>query len=808
MQRHLLAIILLLGTLNSFAQAPIKKLQAVKTDKSIKIDGDITDEAWKDAPIATGFIEFRPTPGKVEKHEQRTEVKLLYDNTAIYIAARMYEHPDSIEAQIVTRDQVGNADFIGVIFDTYRDRINGFGFYVTAAGSQYDARYSQTGNEDDLWNAVWDSDVKRDKDGWTAEMRIPYSALRFDNKEVQDWGLNFTRRRQRINQQSTWNNLDPKVSGFVPQFGDLIGIEKVTAPVRLAFSPYISSYVNHYPINTPNVSNTTGSFNGGMDVKYGINESFTLDMTLIPDFGQVQSDNQILNLSPFEVKFDERRQFFTEGTELFNKGELFYSRRIGSRPLNFYNVEGQLLPGETIVKNPGESRLINASKLSGRTAKGLGIGLFNAMTNTMRATIEDASGNRRYIETQPFTNYNILVFDQNLKNNSSVSFVNTNVLRQGSAYDANVTALLFDISNKENKYFVSGGTKMSYLSKGQGTEASTGYGYDFKAGKKSGNLVYNFRSALVDNKFDNNDLGILFNNNFWDNSTFIGYNVYKPNKWFNSFESWFETYYSRRYRPSDFQSFEVALGAWTTLKNFAQTHFNMEWSADGNDFYEARNGQMFRTSQSYGFDGQYSSNRAKRYNAGVFYEYEHVVLNKGNSYEIGFYQNLRISNKLSLGNDFVYNPQYNYTNWVGFDGNAPVFSTYNRQTIENSIDALYSFSPRMGISFRARHYWSTRDNKDYFNLNSDGTLSPRTGGTPFANLNFNTFNIDMIYTWQFAPGSELSIAWKDASLISETGTTRGYFRNFDRIMSTPQNNSLSVKVLYYVDYLQLRKRRT
>lgn len=186
-----------------------------------------------------------------------------------------------------------------------------------------------------------------------------------------------------------------------------------------------------------------------MDVKYGINQSFTLDMTLVPDFGQVRSDNQVLNLSPFEVKFDENRSFFTEGTELFSKGDLFYSRRVGARPINFYEVQNQLQANEYVVENPSESRLLNATKISGRTAQGLGIGFFNALTNKMEAVVENNLGERRFIETQPLSNYNILVFDQTLKNNSSVSFINTNVTREGSAYDANLSAFLFNINDKK-----------------------------------------------------------------------------------------------------------------------------------------------------------------------------------------------------------------------------------------------------------------------------------------------------------------------------------------------------------------------
>jgi hypothetical protein len=257
-------------------------------------------------------------------------------------------------------------------------------------------------------------------------MRIPYSALRFTSSEGQTWGLNITRRRNKTGQQYMWNPVDPKVNGFINQEGLWRGIEKIDAPIRLSFSPYFSTYVNHYPYKTAGKKDVTSSVNGGMDVKYGITDAFTLDMTLIPDFGQVQSDNQVLNLSPFEVRYNENRAFFTEGTELFNKGNLFYSRRIGSRPLHYWDVYGQLNTDEEVIKNPSESKLINATKISGRTKGGLGIGFFNALTKPIHATVEDNAKQKREIETAPLTNYNIIVFDQTLKNNSSVSFINTN----------------------------------------------------------------------------------------------------------------------------------------------------------------------------------------------------------------------------------------------------------------------------------------------------------------------------------------------------------------------------------------------
>ncbi|TDQ11854.1 DUF5916 domain-containing protein [Pedobacter metabolipauper] len=797
--------------LYSYAQKTVpvsKNIKAKRVTTAPKIDGIFDEAVWKDVIPATGFIENNPLPGRIESHERRTEVRFLYDDDAIYVAARMLSPRDSISRELVSRDEIGSADFIGVVFDTFLDKTNGYGFYVTAAGVQFDAKYSQVGGEDENWNAVWESSVKVDDTGWNAEFRIPYSALRFSDKEVQSWGLNLVRKRFLENSQTFWNFVDPKVNGFLNQSGILEGLEKIEAPLRLSFTPYVSAYANHYPYHTPGVKNASASFNGGMDVKYGINKSFTLDMTLIPDFGQVQSDSRILNLTPFEVKFDENRSFFTEGTELFNKGDLFYSRRIGTSPSYFNTLSTQLKPGETVVKSPQESKVLNATKISGRTAKGLGVGVFNAITNTMYAEVEDTEGNRRKIENQPLTNYNVLVLDQSLKNNSSVSVINTNILREGAAYDANVSAFLFSINDKDTRYYVNGNGKLSYLTGTDGNPGSTGYSYLIETGNQSGTFTWSYTQQLADRKFDPSDMGFYTNNNFFDQSVVLHYNIYKPGKWYNKILTYAEFEYSRMYKPGAYQSFSAGAGPYVQLKNFWSVELNVHYNAVGTDFYEARNGMKYQTPENYGFYVYVNPNRAKAYNFGGHVGFTKVSMAGGNNYDTYFFQNLRLSNRFNVGLDLRYEKNNSYINWVAANDSQTLFSRYDRNTIENSFDCKYSFSNKMGINARIRHYWSDRRNKDYYLLNTDGTLSDYTGTAPSGtDRNYNVFNIDLVYTWQFAPGSELSITYKDISETNEDFYTSRYSRNISNILNSPQNNSLSVKMLYFIDYHDLRKKK-
>ncbi|MEO5650122.1 MAG: DUF5916 domain-containing protein [Ginsengibacter sp.] len=791
----------------TMGQTIVKKSEAVKTKSTFKIDGDINEAAWKTAPLLTGFIELRPTPGVLENEQSKTEVYLLYDDNYIYVGGYCHEKSaDSVSKELVGRDRIGNSDFLGIVLDTYHDKINASGFYVTPYGEQYDAKYSVGGNEDDSWNAVWESAAKMQPDGWTFEMRIPYSALRFSNKENQTWGLNLVRKRQKTNQQLFWNKIDPDVRGFVNQEGEWTGIEKIKPPLRLSFSPYFSTYLNHYPYHTKGVNNYTSSVNGGMDVKYGINESFTLDMTLIPDFGQVQSDNKVLNLTPFEVKYNENRSFFTEGTELFSKGNIFYSRRIGRQPLHYYEVAGELGTNEHIVQNPTESKLINATKISGRTARGLGIGFLNAITKPMYALVEDDSGNRRQMETNPLTNYNILVLDQSLKNNSSISLINASVLRKGKDDNANVTAGVFNINNKKNTYNWSGEIKLSNIYNKTG-ETTTGYMHQLEFGKTSGKFIFQIQQEIADSKFDPNDLGILLNNNYWDHHFYIGYHWNQPAKWYNNLHLNNNFSYSRRYLPDAYQSFHYNANINGQLKNLMQAGISVNYNAKGNDFYEPRVvNRFFQTPFGANMDVWLNSNQAKKY-----YYYVEAIYGFNDLFESKYYQlnlenNYRFTDKFSIGHNITLLPTYNQAGYADIKEDDIIFSRRNQMTVINIINSKYNFNKRNGITFRLRHYWSEVEAKEFFNLQEDGSLLKNVNYNENNNQNLNIFNIDMAYTWEFAPGSFVNVVWKNSIYLGNEMVNDSYFKNFGRTMSAPQNNNVSLKVIYYLDALSFRKK--
>ncbi|NCI47900.1 DUF5916 domain-containing protein [Sediminibacterium soli] len=786
----------------------IRKVPATRTSQKITIDGDLKDSAWLNAPAASDFVEWRPAFGNIERAENRTVIKILYDNNAIYVGGYCHMPKDSISSELVGRDRIGSNDYVGVLFDTYNDKINGFGYYVTPLGEQYDAKYSSSG-EDDSWNSVYETQARIVSDGWVFEMRIPYAAIRFATKNKQDWGLNITRRNQKSGKQYMWSPTDPTVGGnFLAQFGLWTDIENIKPPIRLSFSPYFSTYANHYPYKDPSIKNLSTAVNGGMDVKYGISQAFTLDMTLIPDFGQVQSDNRVLNLTPFEVKYNENRSFFTEGTELFSKGNLFYSRRIGGEPLHYGDVYSELKPGESITRNPTETRLYNATKISGRTSSGLGIGVFNAVTKPQYATVEYNGKEVRRIETDPLTNYNIIVLDQSLKRNSSVSLINTNVTRAGKDYDANVTAALWDLYDKKNDWNLSGKLGMSHLI-GYLPDGKTSSGYTHKLGinKTGGRLNMSISQELADQKYNANDMGYFTNNNFIDHYAWVGYKWIKPTKWYNRLNLNFNGYYSLRNKPWDYQSSRVNVNFNGQLKSLHFFGVFITANPAANDFYEPRKeGYVFKRPGRVTTGGWFESNYAKKFSA--FGEVNITLPGRNGAQGYEFYSgtNYRFNKKLSVSANANISLFSNTLGFATISNDSVIVALRKRYTVENVLSLKYNFTNKMGLTFRARHYWSSVDNRRFFNLQKDGSQTEVAGIGSNPNYNVNYFNIDMVYTWQFALGSFLNIVWKNSINTFDKDLSRGYFKNFGTTIEAPQLNSLSLRVIYFLDYLSLRKK--
>jgi hypothetical protein len=785
-----------------------KQVEALKITDHITIDGLLDETVWQNAMPAKDFFQFDPYNGPPAT--EKTEVRICYDNIAIYIGAMMYDSaPDSILTELGFRDTDDlNNDYINIILSPFNDGLNAFMLGVTASGVQYDAKIYND-NSDKGWDAVYQTRVQILDNGWSAEMMIPYSVLRFPEKDIQTWGFNVERSIRRKREIDTWSFVDKKIEGELRQAGTLSNLKDIRPPLRLSFTPYVSGYMEKNAADP----DWGYSFNYGMDVKYGINESFTLDMTLIPDFGQVQSDDEIFNLSPFEVYYEEKRPFFTEGTELFSKGDVFYSRRIGDTPDGFNSVSDSLRTNELISENPSKTKLINATKVSGRTNKGLGIGVFNAMSGHTFATITDTlTGKTREIETQAFTNYNMVVLDQSLKNNSYVSFYNTNVYKGKDHVTSNVTGTEFQFSNKESTYAIDGRFNLSQKYHA-GDAPGLGYAYNVSLMKTSGRFRFNFSRYVEDDKYDPNELGYLDVNNEITHGLSLNYNFYDPFWrllwWYNSFSVW----YQQQYAPREYVEFGFWGNSRATFRNRLTVGADFEvLPVDQNDFFEARTaGRKFVKPASWEIGGFLSPDYRKAFIVDVRASMERAAGYNQSEWQASLSPRWRVNDKLSFRLSSSYEMDMNDIGYVDerfvLNQQEIIFGRRDLQTIENVLSTTYIFNNLLALDFRLRHYWLTARYDRFYLLDDAGTLSHTDYGQN-NDFNFNAFNIDMILRWEFAPGSELAVAWKNAVLTyNQSDITDTYFRNLKNIIESPSDNSFSVKLLYYLDYVYLKKRQ-
>lgn len=796
---------------NVDAQRIIKKTEAVRTYTPIKINGLADEESWNNCPVASDFYQYQPLNGEPSKY--KTEVKTCYDNNAIYVFARMYDpYPDSIPNELGIRDdQTLNADYFNISINPFNDGIHEFIFAITSSGIQLDMKCA-SGIYDETWDAVWQSAVTIDSLGWIAELKIPHSAIRFPKALGKAWGVNFWRANQRSQEVSSWNSVDNSSDETGNQAGELFGIAGIIPPLRLSFMPYVSMYMSHYPYNSSIKDNFSSAINGGMDVKLGINESFTLDMTLIPDFGQVQSDEIILNLTPFEIKYEDKRPFFTEGTELFSKANLFYSRRIGSIPIDYSNVQLTLTNGDTIIKNPIETQLINATKLSGRTGKGLGIGLFNAITGNTYAEVLDKYGNKRQVLTQAFTNYNILVLDQVFRKNSYVSFVNTNAYYDKGGRMANVSGTEFKLANKKNSYAFYGSSALSQKFDSVNASPLVGFKSDLSIGKISGRFKYALTQTILSDNFQINDLGFLEFNNSLQNIVAINYNFYDPVWKFMSLLNEFRITHSNQYKPYHFSNLELQCVSQATLKDFSTLTLLADLIPVENfDFFEPRiPGRYLKRSTSWWVYSLYSSDMRKK----IIWEINAGYLEAKGEFKDSFWwlvgPKFRFSNRFSVSYSLSIDHEWHDIGFVAFDSLIPEKVYLGKRDVRriiNNFGVNYIFSKSVSLKAIARHYWSTVDYISFFDLQDDGSVTPSTFDQNLNN-SFNAFNIDLLFSWRFAPGSELNLVWKNQILTSDNDTFIPFNDNFSNTIQADQLNSVSLKISYYLDYHYLRKKET
>jgi hypothetical protein len=816
MEKKILSIVAIFHTILTFSQSTPsksdsfekKKLYSKRISTPISIDGLLDEAEWQDAQIASDFIMLEPDNGKAIDPTKKTDVKVLYDDEAIYIGAILNDNePEKIMREITQRDDDGATDFFGLSVNGYNDGQQEFRFIVTAAGVQWDANANSTTGEDASWDAIWESNVKVTEKGWQVEIKLPYSALRFSKEQKQTWGMQFFRQLRRFRQLYTWNYVNNNKGSLEQQSGELLGIESIKTPTRLFFFPYASTYVSN-----SKEKGTKTEFKGGMDIKYGINDAFTLDAILVPDFGQTAFDNQILNLGPFEQQFNENRPFFTEGTDLFNKGNLFYSRRIGGKPsIRKSKLKDDIKEEDEIIEDyPEKINLVNALKISGRTKKGLGIGFMNAITEKTDATLKDTiTGSRRHITVESLANYNILTLDQRFNKNSSVSFINTNVTRNGEFRDANVSALVFDLNTKKNTFNLSGDFKYSYVNEFQKQENKNGYNTSLSFSETSGKVRFSVTTNYITKEFDNNDLGINFKTNYLGTYGNLHYRILKPTKTFNTLTANMNV-------NSEFENITGKLQAGNVNFNLNSTFKNNDGFGGGlfirplevHDFYAPQKAGRYVTYPEYYETWVYYSSNYNRKFAFDFNPWIGTTSEVGrDSYGFSLSPRYRFSNKLMVILGYDYSKE---NNTVGFydhqDDGDIIFEKRDINTSTVYLKSRFALNNKMTININTRYYWSYVDGKGFRKLQEDGSLD-YVNITDSSGQDFSSWNLDCSYSWWIAPGSQLNILYRNNSGNYDEGLSRvekNLSHNFQNLFGDKLNHTFSISLRYFLDFNRVK----
>jgi hypothetical protein len=413
-------------------------------DDLMEIDGRADESAWGSAQVASDFVQFEPVEGAPAS--ERTEARVLYGNDALFVFLEAHDsRPEEIVGQLTRRDQGSHSDLLGVVIDSYFDRRTAFQFAVNPVGVKHDVYHFDDTSEDAGWDAVWDVETSIQADGWSAEFRIPYSQLRFRDGASQTWGINFIRRIARRQEMAVWAPSTRSEGAIVSRFGELRGLTDIDTPGRMEVLPYTLAAAERGPgdPDDPFYRETDPMGAVGADLKYGVTSDLTLDVTINPDFGQVEADPAQVNLSALETFLPERRPFFVEGSSIFNFSlalgdgdgaveSLFYSRRIGRAP------QGNVAVGDDVYADSNDRTTIyGAWKLSGKTADGWSIGALHAVTAEERTTVAPVSGPRYHEAVEPLSNYGVLRVSKDFRDGrSALGLIGTGVRRDARVAEA------------------------------------------------------------------------------------------------------------------------------------------------------------------------------------------------------------------------------------------------------------------------------------------------------------------------------------------------------------------------------------
>ena len=808
---------------------------ATRASHALVIDGRDDDDAWRGAQIIDAFRVFDPTEDG-DPRAFRTEARVLYDDRYLYVFVRAFDpRPDSILALLARRDVKTQSDWLHLMIDSYHDRRTGYRFTVNPAGVQRDVYMSNDGDEDMSWDAVWSVATRVEKNAWTAEYRIPFSQLRFAKSDTHTFGLAIWRDVGRTNERISWPLYRRNQPGMVSQFGELRGVDRITTPRRLEATPYTVAK----DLSQPRANGTFGrqqAASMGADVKYGLTSNLTLDATINPDFGQVEADPSVLNLTAFEQFYQERRPFFLEGQGIFrydlncNDGTcsgLFYSRRIGRSP--------QLGGTYYDQSNPQNTTILGAAKVTGRLANGLSIGVLDA------ATQREVSTGGRTIE--PAANYGVVRLQQDLRQgNSGFGIMLTNTDRQldqwSEAYlrrSARVVGVDFRHKFWKNNYEISGNLAASRVNGSaeamQLTQTSgvhsyqrpgsnldydptatsmSGATWQIGLGKQGGGKTRFFSGYQVTTPgFEVNDLGFLSraDQKSWSNWFQVAWQ--KPTKVYRrvfvNFNEW-----NMWNTQGERLGFGGNVNAHTEFANqwWAHAGFNLN-SVGTFDDRASRGGPSVReVFNRFAWLGV-ETDRRWRVQPMAFARFQ--MKDASGSWMAGFDPEvaIRVASRMQARLGVSYTHQVNDAQWYTNETDAQNTTHYTFARLDQhvasattrlDITATRTLSLQLyAAPFVATgSYTNRKELKDPSSKSYAGRYKAYGAGDWKDGFNFKQFRSNAVVRWEYRPGSTLFLVWSQGR--EQDGINAGSFeasRDMRDLFRARPDNTLLLKASYW-----------
>lgn len=734
-----------------------KQYTATKIITPPTINGILDDEAWQAGTWAGGFTQNQPYSGKPET--QRTEFKIVFDENNLYVAIKSYDSaPDSIVNRLTRRDEA-DGDLVGIIIDSFHDLRTGFLFGVSSSGVKYDQMFTNDGgNGDSSWDPNWWVKTSVNKEGWVAEMKIPFSQVRFEKSSGDVWGLDVARILYRKNEQTFWQHIPRDAPGLVHLFGELKGLEQIKPRKIFDVTPYGVAKAETFQAVSENPFQASGKLsklNGGIDAKIGVTNNMTMDLTINPDFGQVEADPSVVNLTAYETFFSEKRPFFIEGNNITNFGlgigdggvgndNLFYSRRIGRQPQGYPDMKDGWY-----ADIPSRTNILGAAKLTGKTKDGLSIGIVEAMTAQEKAEI-DTIGGRKYATVEPFTNYFVGRIQKDINNGNTLIggiFTSTNReldtdvkdLLHKAAYTGGIDFTQY-FKNKNwmfnlNTAFslVEGSKKAitntqessahyfqrpdkTYAILDTNRTALSGMGGRMQIIKQNGH--WNFMGAALWKSpgFETNDLGYMRTTDQILSVIWAGYNQFNPKGFYKSYNINSDFFFI-----NDFGGKLQGIGyEWNVNMNFknfwnAWTGGNTSTSMLSTDML--RGGPMMRLPGSFNARAGFQTDSRKKLVFNVFVNGNKGYENSSNNVysEIGI--TFKPTNYVAITITPGYNKSYSelqYVTQTSYNNTARyIFGSIDQKTISTSFRVNLNLSPNLTFQYWGQPFIATGKYYDY-----------------------------------------------------------------------------------------------